>query len=44
VVELARYSRRRDIREDMVPRPGSGRSVGAAYTSRLILKRSVDGR
>jgi hypothetical protein len=36
VVELARYSRRRDIREDMVPRPGSGRSVGPAYTSRLI--------
>lgn len=36
VVELARASRRRDIREDMVPRPGSGRSVGPAYTSRLI--------
>lgn len=29
-------SRRRDIREDMLPRPGSGRRVGAAYTSRLI--------
>jgi hypothetical protein len=36
LVELARYSRRRDIREDMVPRPGSGRSVGPAYTARLI--------
>jgi len=36
LVEIARYSRRRDIREDMVPRPGSGRSVGPAYTARLI--------
>jgi len=36
MVDLARQSRRRDIREDMVPRPGSGRSVGRAYTSRLI--------
>jgi hypothetical protein len=36
LVNLARHSRRRDIREDMVPRPNSGRSVGAAYTSRLI--------
>jgi hypothetical protein len=36
LVELARYSRRRDIREDMAPRPGSGRSVGPAYTARLI--------
>jgi len=36
LVEIARYSRRRDIREDMAPRPGSGRSVGAAYTARLI--------
>ena len=36
LVELARYSRRRDIRDDMVPRPGSGRSVGPAYTARLI--------
>lgn len=36
VVELARYSRRREIREDMVPRSGSGRTVGPAYTSRLI--------
>lgn len=36
MVDLARRSRRRDIREDMVPRPGSGRSVGPAYASRLI--------
>lgn len=36
VVELARWSRRRAIREDMVPRPGSGRVVGPAYASRLI--------
>lgn len=36
MVNLARYSRRREIRKDMVPREGSGRSVGPAYTSRLI--------
>lgn len=36
MVGLARRSRRRDIREDMVPRPGSGRSVGPAYSSRMI--------
>lgn len=36
MVEMARRSRRRDIREDMVPRPGSGRTEGPAYTSRLI--------
>jgi hypothetical protein len=36
MVDLARRSRRREIREDMVPRPGSGRAVGPAYTSRLI--------
>ncbi|HSB11921.1 MAG TPA: hypothetical protein VLM38_20715 [Blastocatellia bacterium] len=36
IVRLANRSRRRDIREDMVPRRGSGRSVGPAYTSRLI--------
>ncbi len=36
MVELARKSRRRGIREDMVPRSGSGRKVGPAYTSRLI--------
>ena len=36
MVELGRRSRRRAIREDMVPRPGSGRSEGPAYTSRLM--------
>lgn len=36
MVNLARNSRRRAIRADMVPRPESGRSVGAAYSSRLI--------
>jgi len=29
-------SRRTAIRQDMMPRPGSGRRVGPAYTSRLI--------
>jgi hypothetical protein len=36
MVNLARHSRRREIREDMVPRPESGRNVGPAYASRLI--------
>ncbi len=36
LVDLARASRRRAIREDMVPRTGSGRAVGPAYTSRVI--------
>jgi hypothetical protein len=36
LVSLAAASRRRAIREDMVPRPGSGRTVGPAYVSRLI--------
>lgn len=36
LVEIARNSRRRAIREDMVPRPGSGASIGPAYTSRLV--------
>jgi len=36
MVNLARTSRRKDIRKDMVPREGSGRSVGPAYTSRVI--------
>jgi hypothetical protein len=36
LVQLARRSRRRDIREDMVPRPGGGRQVGPAYSARLI--------
>lgn len=36
LVELARHSQSRDVREDLVPRPSSGRSVGSAYVSRLI--------
>lgn len=36
VVQLARRSRRRAIREDIVPNIGSGQSVGPAYTSRMI--------
>ncbi|MDE0679149.1 MAG: hypothetical protein OXI11_02890 [Gammaproteobacteria bacterium] len=36
VVNLARRSQRRFIRQDMVPREGSGRRVGPAYASRLI--------
>jgi hypothetical protein len=35
LVDLARHSRRAGIRQDMVPRDGSGRSVGPAYASRL---------
>jgi hypothetical protein len=36
MVNLARQSRNREIREDMVPREGSGRSIGNAYCARLI--------
>jgi hypothetical protein len=36
MVNLARGSRRKDIRADMVPREKSGRRVGPAYPSRLI--------
>ena len=36
MVTLARRSRRRDMKKDIVPREGSGRAVGPAYTSRLI--------
>lgn len=36
MVNLARRSRSRDIRLDMVPRSGSGRKVGPAYGSRLV--------
>jgi hypothetical protein len=35
MVNLARGSRRREIREDMTPEPESGRVVGRAYSSRL---------
>jgi hypothetical protein len=36
MVNLARKSRRREIVQDMVPRAGSARPVGPAYTSRLV--------
>ena len=36
MVALATNSRRREIRQDMVPRATSGRVVGPAYSSRLI--------
>jgi hypothetical protein len=36
MVGLCEISPRREIREDMVPRPGSGHNVGPAYTSCLI--------
>lgn len=36
MVNLARASRRREVRVDMVPGDGSGRQVGPAYTSRMI--------
>lgn len=36
MLALAAQSRRLDIREDMLPRPGSGRPIGPAYTSRMI--------
>jgi hypothetical protein len=35
MVEIARRSRSRHVREDMVPRAGSGRSTGDAYDARL---------
>lgn len=36
MVAIARGSQDRAIREDMVPREGSGRGVGRAYTSHLV--------
>ena len=36
VVDLARKSRSGEIRRDLVPRAGSGRVEGPAYTSRLV--------
>ncbi len=36
MVNLARDSRRREVRADMVPGETSGRRVGPAYTSRMI--------
>lgn len=36
VVELARNSRKKHIRSELVPRVGSGKRVGPAYTSRMM--------
>ncbi len=36
LIDLARRSRSRAVREDMVPDPTAGQSVGPAYTARLI--------
>lgn len=36
MVNLARRSRNRAVREDMIPRPGSGRTTGQAYGARMI--------
>jgi hypothetical protein len=36
VVVIAQRSKRRDLREDIIPRPGSGRSEGPGYASRMI--------
>jgi hypothetical protein len=36
MVSLAGRSRRRAVRDDMCPRPGSGTTTGPAYASRLI--------
>lgn len=36
LIDLARGSRRREIRAEIVPRPASGRREGRAHTSRLI--------
>lgn len=36
LVNIIAKSRSKSIREDMIPRPGSGRSIGPAYASRLM--------
>ncbi len=36
MIELAQHSRRREVREGMTPRPGSGRKVGPLYNPQLI--------
>jgi hypothetical protein len=45
LVDLARRSRRRSIRDDLVPREASGRSVGTLYTARMIeyVQDEIDG-
>lgn len=36
LISLARRSSRRSVREELVPRDGSGRAVGPLYTTRMI--------
>jgi hypothetical protein len=36
LIELAKHSRVRAIRQDMVPAPGTGAQVGRGYTGRII--------
>ncbi len=36
VVRVCSQSRRRDVREDMVPRPGAGTTIGSGYSGRVI--------
>jgi len=36
LISIAGGSRKREIRQDLVPRPESGRAVGPAYDARLI--------
>jgi hypothetical protein len=36
LIEIARGSRRKDIREDLVPTPRAGRRIGPGYVSRLF--------
>jgi hypothetical protein len=36
VVQLARSSKRKQLRNELVPRLGSGKRVGPAYTSRMM--------
>lgn len=36
VVEIARYSKRRSVREEIVPNPASGRQVGPGYVASMI--------
>jgi Domain of unknown function (DUF4276) len=36
VVQVCSQSRRRDVREDMVPRPGAGTKIGSGYASKVI--------
>lgn len=44
MVNLARRSRKPRVRRDMVPREGSGRSVGPAYPGRLVEYATADWR